>query len=39
MPYEYGKPQLFYLVDIRENGPALLGRNWLQCIHLDWPSI
>ena len=37
--YQDGKPQQLNLVVIKGNGPTLLGRNWLQCIHLDWPSI
>ena len=39
MQYQDGKPQQLNLVVIKGNGPTLLGRNWLQCIHLDWPSI
>ena len=27
------------LVMVREDGPCLLGRNWLACLQLDWKSL
>ena len=35
--YQDGKPHQLNLVVIKGNSPILLGRNWLQRIHLDWP--
>ncbi|RUS71351.1 hypothetical protein EGW08_020894 [Elysia chlorotica] len=27
------------LIVVKGEGPPLLGRNWLQCLRLDWPSL
>ena len=39
MQYQDRKPQQLNLVVIKGNGPTLLERNCLQCIHLERPSI
>ena len=37
---EYGEQkEVLTLIVVKGNGPSLLGRNWLNCIRLDWKRI